>query len=54
MRKPKTSIWIIPGLIVFLFTGCASIGPDSVVRDRSDYTAAISESWKRQMLFNMV
>ncbi len=41
-------------LIVFFLTGCASIGPDSVVRDRSDYTAAISDSWKRQMLSNMV
>lgn len=35
-------------------SGCASLGPDKVVRDRFDYTAALSESWKDQMLLNMV
>ena len=34
--------------------GCAGIGPGTVSRDRFDYTAAISDSWKRQMLFNLV
>ncbi len=34
--------------------GCAGIGPGTVSRDRSDYTVAISDSWKRQMLFNIV
>jgi hypothetical protein len=34
--------------------GCSGIGPPTVSRDRFDYTAAISDSWKRQMLFNMV
>jgi len=34
--------------------GCAGIGPQTVSRDRFDYTEAISDSWKRQMLFNMV
>ncbi|OPY81191.1 MAG: hypothetical protein A4E65_01229 [Syntrophorhabdus sp. PtaU1.Bin153] len=42
-------------LIVCLpFTGCAGIGPGTVSRDRSDYMVAISDSWKHQMLFNMV
>ncbi|MCF7958462.1 MAG: hypothetical protein K9M57_08450 [Phycisphaerae bacterium] len=35
-------------------TGCAGMGPTSVTRDRFAYTDAISESWKRQMLLNMV
>src|SRR5512137_1010247 len=35
-------------------SGCAAIGPGTVSRDRFDYTAAISDSWKNQMLFNMV
>ena len=34
--------------------GCAGIGPGTVSRDRFDYTASISDSWKHQMLFNMV
>ncbi len=36
------------------FVGCAGIGPGTVSRDRFEYTAAISDSWKHQMLLNMV
>ena len=46
--------WIPFLLALFLLTGCAGIGPTTVSRDRNDYTAAIADSWKRQMLFNMV
>src|SRR4029434_7666905 len=41
-------------LVVFGIAGCASIGPGTVTRDRFDYTAAVSESWKSQMLLNLV
>jgi hypothetical protein len=34
--------------------GCAGIGPERVTRDRFDYVAAISESWKQQMLLNLL
>src|SRR4051812_34718325 len=34
--------------------GCHSLGPGTVARDRSDYSASISESWKRQTLLNIV
>jgi hypothetical protein len=40
--------------ILLSFTGCASIGPRTVARDRFDYITAISDSWKAQMLLNMV
>lgn len=39
---------------VVLLSGCASIGPGSVSRDRYDYGTALSESWKRQLLLNVV
>jgi hypothetical protein len=47
--KIMISMWVI-----VVVSGCAGIGPLTVSRDRFDYTAAISDSWKRQMLFNMV
>ncbi|TLD43606.1 MAG: hypothetical protein JETT_0037 [Candidatus Jettenia ecosi] len=34
--------------------GCTGIGPRFLARDRFDYTTAISDSWKDQMLLNMV
>ncbi|HET6419630.1 MAG TPA: hypothetical protein VFG19_05700 [Geobacteraceae bacterium] len=36
------------------FSGCAAYGPSTVPRDGFDYTSAISDSWKQQMLFNIV
>src|SRR5574341_2371971 len=41
------------GMLAIL-TGCGSIGPTTVNRDRFDYVTAISESWKQQMLLNIV
>jgi hypothetical protein len=41
-------------LLLLVLAGCGGFGPQSVSRDRFDYTDAISESWKRQMLLNMV
>ena len=35
-------------------SGCLSIGPGTVPRDRFDYITAISDSWKSQMLLHMV
>jgi hypothetical protein len=54
MRKKfhLTGIFII--LALFLSTGCGGIGPKTVARDRFDYVNAVSESWERQMLLNLV
>lgn len=44
-------------LVVFslLICGCAdSVGPNSVTQDRFHYADAISDSWKHEMLLNMV
>jgi hypothetical protein len=43
---------VLVGLL--LVVGCASVGPGTIDRDRFDYTAAIAESWKSQMLLNIV
>ena len=45
-------IFLIVGILIL--SSCAEIGPATVSRDRIDYTAAISDSWKRQMLYNLV
>jgi len=41
-------------LTALALVGCASIGPGTVSRDRFDYTSAIADSWKSQMLLNLV
>src|SRR5690242_19234261 len=37
-----------------VLAGCASLGPPTIARDRVDYDHAITTSWKRTMLLNMV
>ena len=49
----KTAI-VLVCVITLLLTGCASIGPPTVTRDRFEYVTAISDSWKRQMLLNLL
>ena len=39
---------------VLLPSGCATMGPQSIPRDRLGYSTAISESWKEQTLLNIV
>jgi hypothetical protein len=37
-----------------LGSGCTQLGPPSIQRDRFSYSEAISDSWKRQTLLNIV
>jgi hypothetical protein len=41
-------------LLALCLAGCAGFGPPTVSRDRFDYTEALSDSWKHQMLQNMI
>ena len=50
MRGGK--IFLLVGIVIL--SGCSGFGPTTVTRDRFDYTTAISDSWKHQMLLNMV
>ncbi len=53
--KEAWKILILFCLPAMLFvSGCASIGPGTVTRDRFDYLTALSDSWKSQMLINTV
>jgi hypothetical protein len=61
-RAPAPRPWpadrAVRGLLALLTlaslaTGC-TIGPHTVARDRFDYSGAVAESWKSQMLLNLV
>jgi hypothetical protein len=52
MTKRYTVFFLV--LMMAVLAGCASIGPGSVTRDRFDYNNSLTESWKRQILLNIV
>ena len=41
-------------LVVLYLAGCASMGPGTIGRDRIDYDHAVTASWQRQLLLNLV
>ena len=54
MNSIKTLMLAAVSLGLFTLPGCSGIGPTTVVPSRFDYTTAIGDSWKQQMLINMV
>ena len=50
----RTSLLRCLVLALAAASGCRSIGPGTVPRDRFDYSEAIGVSWKRQTLLNIV
>jgi hypothetical protein len=52
-RSGKWAAGVCLAALAFL-SGCASIGPGRMVQDRTDYNASLTESWKRQILINIV
>lgn len=45
---------VLAVLACLLLPGCGILGPRTVSRDQFNYTAAVSDSWKKQMLLNLV
>src|SRR6476619_645245 len=37
-----------------LLAGCTQLGPQSINRDRFDYSSAVADSWNQQALLNIV
>ena len=55
MGSQAMRITLLTAVLSALFiTGCTTVGPGAIPRDRFDYNTAISDSWKEQTLLNIV
>ena len=54
MHTIKRLTLLVLALSLTAGLGCSHIGPGTITRDRFDYIGAMSDSWKQQMLYNMV
>lgn len=45
---------LLVAVLALFSAGCASMGPSTIGRDRMDYDHAVTESWQRQLLVNLV
>jgi len=50
----KTVACLLSGVVILLLVGCGSIGPGRVTQDRLEHTGTVADSWKTQMLLNLV
>jgi hypothetical protein len=54
-KKNRTLFICVAAVFVcFVTVGCRTIGPSTIEYARFDYTDAISSSWKKQMLLNLI
>lgn len=53
-RSPLSALLPLSAALCLLLSGCRGIGPQTIARDRFNYSDSISESWKRQTLLNIV
>jgi len=55
MTRPATNSLRRFALVALVWlAGCSAFGPTTIPRDRFDYSGALAESWKNQMLLNLV
>lgn len=52
--KPRLFIKATSFSLLVATAGCSSIGPGTLSRDRMEYITTLSDSWKNQMLLNLV
>ena len=52
--KTKSLAMAVASALVFVAAGCRSVGPATLNQDRMDYVSSLSDSWKNQMLLNLV
>lgn len=53
MRNAARNIVVVIAAVL-CGTGCISVGPQTIPKDRVDYLDSIGESWKRQTLLNIL
>jgi hypothetical protein len=53
-RSMRVTTGIMIMAAVLAAAGCTSVGPATIERDRPEYGRTLSESWKDQMLLNVV
>lgn len=52
--KTKSFATAVAFAFLLVAAGCRSVGPATLNQDRMDYVSALSDSWKNQMLLNLV
>jgi hypothetical protein len=53
-RIRHSTFLVLLSLALTGLAGCYSIGPRAIPRDRFNYSAALADSWKTQMLLNII